>query len=296
MATARTAVKKAASKRAASPPTRPNPEQPPGFSATVELIDPDRALEYLASNLSNRRLNKQHVISLAAAMERGEWHLNGQSISFDSEGKLQDGQHRLTAVVKSGITVQMLVVRNVDPSARPTIDVGRKRKVSDELTMRGERNTTTMSALLTMIRRIDGMPGSGANVVLTSVMALEMVDKDPDFREAAAIAEALRGFVSMPSSVTAYCQYHFGKVSKEAAELFWEPFQSGTFSGSDDPRFVLQRTLTRYAKDPRFSSGQFMNKKLQAALTFRAWNAWRKDRTVKSLRWRPDVDDFPKAT
>lgn len=263
-------------------------------TANVEQITPDTALEMLDLNKVNRNINRHHVLTLAGAMERGEWHLNGQSISFDSNGVLQDGQHRLMAVVKSQTTVPMLVVRNVDPEARPTVDVGRKRTVADELTMRGEKNAGTLGAIMMMIRRVEKTGGQGLNVVLTTVQAVEQVNDDPQLRLAAAKAEYLRGHVLAPASVLGYAHYKFAGVDAGAAEKFWEPFITGQFSGPKDPRFVLQRTLARLAADRNFSTGNFGNKIFMAALVVRAWNAWRKGHEVSYLRWTKG-QEFPKV-
>jgi hypothetical protein len=267
----------------------------PQISSSVENITPDVALAWLDLNRLNRNINRHHVMSLAAAMTRGEWHLNGQSISFDSTGTLQDGQHRLLAVVKSGQTVPMLVVRNVDPSARSTVDVGRKRTVADELTMQGEKNTILLGAILMMKRRIDDLTGRGANVVLTSIQATEMVAADPDYRTAASIGEHLRHHAPVTASVLGYTSYKFLKVSDRATvDRFWEPFMTGAFTGPGDPRFVLQKSLNRLATDKTFSAGQFSNKVLLAALVVKAWNAWRKGKSIQLLRHDKSAA-FPKA-
>ena len=55
-------------------------------------------------------------------MQNGEWKLNGKSICFDWNGRLLNGQHRLSAVVRSGVPLTTLVVRGLDPALVPTQD------------------------------------------------------------------------------------------------------------------------------------------------------------------------------
>jgi len=84
------------------------------MKTTVEHITPARALAYLEKNLkSNRTLSASTVKRYAAEMQHGHWMLTHQGIAFDDKGNLIDGQHRLHGVAKSGVTVDMLVTRDV---------------------------------------------------------------------------------------------------------------------------------------------------------------------------------------
>ena len=48
-----------------------------------------------------------------AQMRKGLWVLNGETVCFDANGALMDGHHRLLAIIESGITIEVLVVRGV---------------------------------------------------------------------------------------------------------------------------------------------------------------------------------------
>lgn len=90
-----------------------------GQGVTVEIVDvtPQQAAEWLANNHHHRPIDPKRVRKYARQMKAGTWALNGKTITFDSEGKLLGGQHRLSACVKSGCTFQTLVVRGLDPVA-----------------------------------------------------------------------------------------------------------------------------------------------------------------------------------
>jgi hypothetical protein len=266
-----------------------------GIHTVVEKITPEMALEVLTNrNAVNRPLNRHHVEAISDAILANEWRNNGQTISFNTDDDLQDGQHRLSAIARSGVTVEALVAYNVDPESRPTVDVGRKRTVADELTMRGETGSTTIAAILMMKKRLE-MPGSGRSVVLTTPAALRMLEELPDIREVAEQAQMMRGYIAMPSSAIGYCMLAFRELSKDDDKSFWEVFSTGQFDGSGDPRFVLHRTLGKLQKNPHFSAGQFTSKTQQAALTIKAWNAYREVREVQILRYTPSKEKFPKA-
>lgn len=100
---------------------------------TVESINPAKAIEYLKRNVNNPRgknsLNKRIVKSYAEDMASGLWVLNGESIVFDEDGFLKDGQHRLAAIIKSGATIQSCVIRGVGRDV-DIWDIGWKRTVA----------------------------------------------------------------------------------------------------------------------------------------------------------------------
>lgn len=100
---------------------------------TTEYIDPHLAAEYLERNTLNRAVRAAKVAEYAADMRLGRWHDTGQGIIFDETGTLIDGQHRLLAIIESGIGVHMDVIRGVSRSAMAYIDVGAKRSTNDYL-------------------------------------------------------------------------------------------------------------------------------------------------------------------
>ena len=104
------------------------------MKTTLETITPTMAEKYLEKNhQGNRHLRVTHVGNLAAAMSRGEWIPNHQGISFDVLGNLNDGQHRLRAIIQYGHPIQMNVTRDVPVDSFKTVDIGIKRSVADVL-------------------------------------------------------------------------------------------------------------------------------------------------------------------
>lgn len=101
------------------------------LNMTIEVVTPESAKRYLERNTENRRLRNWWVNSLAGCMRRGEWITTNQGVSFDTTGKLIDGQHKLEAVILADMPVTMAVFRNLDPSAFKVLDIGVKRNYSD---------------------------------------------------------------------------------------------------------------------------------------------------------------------
>lgn len=83
-----------------------------------ELVEttPAQAAEMLGANYEkNRKIRRLHVNQLANDMRNGLYDSeNGQTIVRGVDGKLYDGQHRLTAQVESGVTLRWLIVTVAD--------------------------------------------------------------------------------------------------------------------------------------------------------------------------------------
>lgn len=102
----------------------------------IESISPQVAKLYLEKNTSNRPIRKQAVSGYAREMAMGRWGATHQGIAFNCNGELIDGQHRLLAIVKSGVTIQLPVARGLIHDTQDVIDAGRKRTVADQLHLR----------------------------------------------------------------------------------------------------------------------------------------------------------------
>jgi hypothetical protein len=97
----------------------------------IKQVTPAIAEKWLLHNTENRRLRESSVKNLADAITRGEWKLTHQGIAFDKNGILQDGQHRLAAVIESGRTIPMMVTWDAPESNFDALDQGLKRGYSD---------------------------------------------------------------------------------------------------------------------------------------------------------------------
>lgn len=76
---------------------------------TIE-ITPQLADEYLSRNISNRPMNLEKVNLLKEIILSGQWNLKKGRIEFSEDGRLLNGQHRLTAIKLSGKSVPVRVI------------------------------------------------------------------------------------------------------------------------------------------------------------------------------------------
>lgn len=112
---------------------------------TVMTITPDIAKAMLASQDYNRRPRQTQVVALASAMSRGEWRTTHQGFAFDDTGRLIDGQHRLKAVILSGVSIEAMVTIGCNKTDFEVLDSGVLRSAADRL--REERHIADVARL-----------------------------------------------------------------------------------------------------------------------------------------------------
>ena len=77
----------------------------------IREVTPELAALWLEGNFHNRRLNESRVAEYVQKMLTGGWKERcGPPIELLDDGGLWNGQHRLTAVVRAGLSVRMRVV------------------------------------------------------------------------------------------------------------------------------------------------------------------------------------------
>ena len=101
--------------------------------ANVVNVTPELACEWLAKNTRNRQIRRGHVKFLADQMKAGKWRLTHQGVAFGADGAVLDGQHRLEAVVASGVSVPLMVFFSWDADVFGVLDKGINRTVRDDL-------------------------------------------------------------------------------------------------------------------------------------------------------------------
>lgn len=118
-----------------------NPMMKLGEDLKIRLLEitPTIADEWLRKNCENNRpVGRARVRQYAADMRRQRWQLSDQCITFDLEGRLVNGQHRLHACVLAGQPFLSLVLHGLPDAAMLTLDGGKKRTTDDNATITGQ--------------------------------------------------------------------------------------------------------------------------------------------------------------
>lgn len=212
----------------------------PELKFTTILITPHKAGEWLEkANMRNRKICESVVVIFTRDMINGDWIFNHQPIAFDKHGNLVDGQHRLAAVVRSGVSIWMVVCFD---STRDGIDIGRRRSIADIITLQGDHGKVTnfdMATLRAMLRGVSGF---------VSKSVAEMVRLYDKHKEAIYFAKRTVGDKNRIPGITtgttrAVIARAFYSQDLEKLEHFCQVLRTADFRGSDDNSIRLLWTF-----------------------------------------------------
>jgi hypothetical protein len=120
--------------------------------ARWEDITPERATELLTMNTCNRTVKQKTVAKYTEDMKTGNWKSNGVPIVIGDDGVIKDGQHRLMAIVRSGVTLRNQLIVTIPKEEANAYDIGTTRTFADVALFEGYadnpafRNNTLFSA------------------------------------------------------------------------------------------------------------------------------------------------------
>lgn len=262
----------------------------------VEIVEvtPAMAREWLKRNVHNFRKKVRDGLIIRLASDMPHWDLNGESIKFDSNDCLVDGQHRLMACIKANVSFRTVVVWGVERDSN--IDTGAKRSLIDLLRYRGESSVSEISAGLNWLYRyfqvLEGAflhPYSQQKTAISNDTLLDLLRLHPRIRESAKRARQVRDW--LPSSISVGLHYVAHARCPEYADSFIESLGRGVSLDADDPIFLLR---ARLETDRKAKSRLLPVEKCAIAIT--AWNNSIQARPMKTLRWRavgPTKEAFP---
>jgi DNA-binding transcriptional regulator YiaG len=271
---------------------------------SVETIDPAKAKEYLRTNTNQQRtLSTSRIAHFADEMKAGRWQLNGESLIFDSDGRLIDGQHRLVACIRADCSFTTVVVRNVAPESFQSIDTAGVRSRRDVLSISGEKYRTQLAAGLRLLwewERGRPFPHGGAHGdALSNTQVLDYLEKHPRMRECAAFAASRKALNRLlpasrkalnrllPASLTTVLAYVFSGKDATMCKVFFDAVESGANLHVHSPtRLLRERLVANRGNKAKLPSEHI------AALTIKAWNAERANREMRVLKFM-DGEEFP---
>jgi hypothetical protein len=258
------------------------------MKAQIEIVTPSQAKEYLERRLPNRNLSEHTALRYATDMRDGRWLNNGQGIVFDEQGNLIDGQHRCRAILISGCSISMLVVRGAPARAMETMDTGRARSLSDVLHIRGIKNSVVMSATARICWNYAA--GVGFHYTPSKATLLSFVIQHPHLERAVATVEFAKraGMVTRSPMAALLALATAGdKLIKEAQE-FTDGVVYGEGLWKGDARLTLRNWIASNRSDKTFTK-QHVSEPTFGAL-IRAWNAFAQGRELSLIKLPPNIN------
>lgn len=256
-----------------------NPDDDNKIGIYVKNISPEYAEKLLATNHVNQRKLKSHVVdSYVRAMKSGLWTAgNAESIKFSDTGELIDGQHRLSAVVKSGVSVNMFVMTGIKEKNIICIDNGAARNLGDVLRVTGnvkyKINTNSLAAFIRHFhyqKMISSEESSESSVrhrhKLCSIEAIKL------YQEMKHLDQLLTQFTQlfsnkiikrMPQSVGMLMFYLFYPINKEVTFKILKTLENGVpfdEKGIESPAWSICVWITeRKMSGVRFTTNDYIN-------------------------------------
>lgn len=257
-------------------------------SLPVVRVTPEMAQEYLATRDPDyeRQLRRGRVEGMARDMKDDKFRFIGDPIRFAIVGgNLEDGQHRLSAVVLSGVP-QYFPVVNIPADARHVIDTGAKRTIADMLKKMGIGHGVRgriMSAIAYKVNAWElGFVGSRGVFRPTADESITYIQRNESNLVAATEVGTQVTSYQLPVSASSIGSmwYLTHRVNSEDADTFWiTQVIKGSLIMEGDPAYALR---DRILKDSR--AGRRLppiDAMLYGAV---AWNHYRQGNQVQRLQ------------
>jgi hypothetical protein len=259
----------------------------------IQLVTPKMAQEWLEGNVDNRNLREARVLQHSQVLQRDEWELTGDCIVFDADGTLLNGQHRLSAVVVTGVSARFVVLRGVPSRAQEVMDTGLARTLADQLQRRGVPYYTYVSSALFWLHR---MAYSEATSVAhyaepglrpTFRQLLKLYDDNKEISEEAAKIGRHVNNLKVRAGATLAVYHRLRQIDDinidEEVDLFFEKWVTGAELRASDPIYRLREWCVEDASK-RHTRGRAPDYRY-VAYVITAWNKWRDGEPIRQLKW-----------
>jgi hypothetical protein len=283
-----------------APPETGTPLPPlPAGELHMQVVDvtPAQAQAWLDNGGANRKLKPATVNRYAVYMLRGEWRMTGEPVKLDREARVRDGQHRLAAIVQSGLTVPMLVIRGVSEESFDVMDSGKVRTPADVLSIHGLTSTAGKSSAVRALMLIERFGTVNASTVEGRAMAtgptvLAYLAEHPEVEEVYPLAMELSS-AGLQGGPGVWCAVMvlLWRIDQDAVREMTNYLKSGAGLDAGHPLLALRnRAMNREA---RLYTRSALGREEIAGMIIKAWNAWRKGEAITRLTWRPKEPSLP---
>lgn len=248
----------------------------------VVAVSPEMAEQWLTLNTKNRHARPQRVGLYASDMADGHWQMTGEAIKFSKAGALLDGQHRLAAVIRAGVSVQMMIVTGLDDSTQTVMDSGAKRTGADSLKLQNVTHGAAVAAAARIgIAYESGWltrAAAGTLPPVSNSQVMTWLDFNSEVTDIVPRINATKAGLRYPGKSRAagiFAWNEMRKIDAAEADLFFKNLLEAIGTGAGDPMSALQR---------KFAQRQQWRAPTEAHLIFRTWNAVRAGERLRQIK------------
>ena len=257
------------------------------------VVTPEMAQMLLDRNWENRLIRKSAVNSYAQAMLRGEWSLNGEYIIISSNGVLNDGQHRLLAVIENGLPVVMGLQFGVERNSRTTLNTGFKRTLADHLTMQGQGNAHLLSATVRLAWNYDSGIYSLSQAPSVD-QAFNYIEENPGVKEFLSIGASVGTQFSTSGSQFSFAAFVCARENHNTSRELIDRVKDGL--GLESANLPAARVRERLMQ--HLTNKMPLRRNEPSAIYIKAFNAAKDGRRLRHLSWSasgPTAEPYPIA-
>lgn len=263
--------------------------------AQILLVTPEMASDWLSHRNypRNRKISKSVVGKYIADMKEGRWKTTRQGLIFDTQGKIIDGQHRLTAVANGEVTVAFWIYPSEARDTFEALDQGYKRTAAHLLNTPYSMHVASGARYLAALADRDewSMPRFAR---ITNPEIFDTVRIWPELTRMAELAVNVRGATSIIASPHLAILSQAARTEYGTPEKF-EAWKTGLTTGDNlgrtDPRLLLRN---RFLRSGHTLTGS-KNRDIVYGLIAKAWNAYAKGESMQVLAWRATEGIVPVA-
>lgn len=247
-------------------------------AVSIVDISPEMARLWLERNVGNRPASPAHIAKLEKAMRSGQWKMAGDPIRFSKTGKLIDGQHRLQAILNSGMTITCVVMRELDDEVFDVIDDGKQRVKSDVLHVSLGLPAKTCEILaVAAVLALDYEAGLfNFHGKSDKAAVLDFVKRNPSMIASAEVAQGIPRGAPCPKSYAAFFHFYAAKTNSVDAARFIERFMVGAVDGAGDNLLHLFKRCQTASRDRRP-----LSRRVILGSMIRIWNAEQRGKPIK---------------
>ena len=270
-----------------------------GFTELID-ITPTLAMDWLSAVPEyQRKIDEKHVARITFAINNNEWRLNGATIVFNEKGELIDGQHRLTAIYKSGRTVKSLVVTGVNSQEATFATLGdsKSRQLADFIHTKHSTATAAVIRYLWFAEHKILYYGMGSKVTKNKV--------SPPIPELVKLSNKHALPISEIVDITHKVKRVTGTGAWNVFIIYWiklygteeEKLKTIEFFNQVGTGENLEANMPSFCLRKRFldTAGLAeLPKKVKEALVLKCLNYHLIGQTIKMASWAPERENFPK--
>jgi hypothetical protein len=262
-------------------------------------IDKQIAETILLLNTKNRQINEKHLIFLKKQILDNAWVFNAQSISISNENTLLDGQHRLTAVVKTDKEIVSNVSFGVNQNTFSTIDTGVVRYAKDTLYLNGYNNVANLSSAIKLISNYNANRISetrGRESKMTNEQTLQFAKKHSIEYWNGLIKQASLYYknhgVLMGISCSEIASFLY--LIKDADQTKIDNFCKIIFLGLDRKEDTFINFLAKKLIDAKKNKMSSIPYAIKMAYLYKAWNMFLDNSKAKKVLYNPESETYPR--